>query len=237
MRCPPFGRTHRREAELGLCLRKKGCSDPLQNVLHLWGTGEERPAGNLTVAEKHALLEEARSKGEGLSLNSSFGRSVISRVANLGKGIADTDNPMLLAQHQWLESTDHRHRYGAHLFNYYALWAAADTTDSFFYWLDDGEGKSVEIAGSGKKAVTRAQLNAAEVRYCNKGERKEFVVQIVDGKMRWVNQENKLVHSQKEPKAKEEVRFPTYLSVGFQYFSLCFDGLVIDIDRADRWSR
>jgi|EP01047_Picozoa_sp_COSAG01_P055386 hypothetical protein len=73
---------------------------------------------------------------------------------------------MLLAQHQWLEATDERHRYGAMLFEYYALWAASDTMDSFFYWLDSGDGLKVESAGKGSKVITRAMLDAATVKYC-----------------------------------------------------------------------
>lgn len=72
-------------------------------------------------------------------MHGAFGQSVLGRLSNLGKGIEQTDNPMLLAQHQWLEATDTRHRYGSGLFDYYSLWAVADTTDSFFYWLDFGE--------------------------------------------------------------------------------------------------
>ena len=41
-----------------------------------------------------------------MRLGGEFGRSVLWRVANLGKGINETETPMLLAQHQWLESTD-----------------------------------------------------------------------------------------------------------------------------------
>ena len=196
-----------REAELGWVLRKKGSggSTPLLSVLNLWGTGEERPAGNLTVEEKHTLLEEARASG-GVSLKGEFGKSIISRVANLGKGIAETENPMLLAQHQWLESTDRRHRYGAYLFDYYAVWAAADTTDSFFYWLDSGGGKDVQTAGPpppSPKNVPRAQLESAEVRYCNKSERLEFVVEIKEGKLYYANQGDKPVHLKKKSKPKK----------------------------------
>ena len=46
------------QAELGLLLRRQGSAGatPLRSVLNAWGTGEERPAGNLTVEERQALL-------------------------------------------------------------------------------------------------------------------------------------------------------------------------------------
>lgn len=111
-------RKHRdvREDTLGFTLRKQKAPKALQLALKLWNTGEERPAGGLTVQEKHELLSKIRKDGASPSLRGLFGHSVLSRVANLGKGITEADNPMLLAQHQWLEATDRRHRYGAYLY-------------------------------------------------------------------------------------------------------------------------
>jgi hypothetical protein len=201
-----------REGELGWALRKtssKGPSGPLETVLSLWGAPKQSPAGDLSVEDKHELLAQARASC-GVSMRGEFGRSVIRRVANLGKGILETDNPMLLAQHQWLECTDRRHRYGAYLFDYYALWAAADTMDSFFYWLDSGGGKDVLTAGPpppSPKNVPRARLESAEVKYCNNKERLQYVVEIHDGKLYWVNQSvgsfETPVHSTKKPKPKK----------------------------------
>lgn len=196
-----------REAELGWSLRKTSSQGPtpLQTVLSLWGAPENSPAGDLSVEDKHELLVKARASS-GVSMRSEFGRSVIRRVSNLGRGILETDNPMLLAQHQWLECTDRRHRYGAYLFDYYALWAAADTTDSFFYWLDSGDGKDAMTAGPpppSPKNVPRALLESAEVKYCNRTERLQYVVEIQEGKLYWVNQGRKLVHSSKTPKPKK----------------------------------
>jgi hypothetical protein len=181
-----------RESELGFMLRKKDSKSAVNQILKLWGTGEERPSGAVTVAEQHRILEAARAGGGGVTMRSGFGHSVLGRVANLGKGITETENPMLLAQHQWLESTDERHRYGCMLFEYYALWAVADTTQSFFFWLDYGDGKTATV-----EEYPRSELEAACVRYCNKQERLQYVVQVVDGKLCWVNQGMKPVNSAK----------------------------------------
>ena len=53
--------------------------------------------------EKHDILSNMRSKGHHASMRGEFAHSVLSRVANLGRGISHADHPMLLAQHQWLE--------------------------------------------------------------------------------------------------------------------------------------
>ena len=193
-----------RETELGFSLRKtnsttEGSCRLLDNVLKLIGTGVERPSGHLTTREKQALLRKARKEGTGVHLRGKFGQSVLARVANLGKGISEAENPMLLAQHQWLEATDQRHRYGASLFEYYALWAVSETTDGFFYWLDYGEGKDVSA-----DKCPRDDLEAGEVQYCNKVERLQFVVHVVNGKLHWANQGMKLITSAKKPKPPKD---------------------------------
>ena len=43
-----------------------------------------------------------------------------------------------------------------------------------------------------------------QVTYCNKSERLQYVVEISGGKLRWVNQGNRPVHSAKKPKAKTD---------------------------------
>ena len=45
----------------------------------------------------------------------------------------------------FLEMVDLKHRYGSNLRAYHAEWKKADTHENFFYWLDQGEGRSVEI--------------------------------------------------------------------------------------------
>ena len=98
-----------------------------------------------------------------------------------------TETPMLLAQHQWLEATDTMHRYGAYLFEYYHEWAGSQSEYSFFDWLDDGEGKDFSFTAADfekeKNKVVRKDLDEACVNYCNDEERKRFEVKVVGGKM------------------------------------------------------
>ena len=45
----------------------------------------------------------------------------------------------------FLEMVDIKHRYGSNLRTYHAEWKKADTHENYFYWLDHGEGKDVEL--------------------------------------------------------------------------------------------
>ena len=44
----------------------------------------------------------------------------------------------------FLEMVDHKHRYGSNLRKYHNYWKTQDTSQNFFYWLDEGEGKDFE---------------------------------------------------------------------------------------------
>ena len=190
---------------LGFSVHKDHPDSAFHSVLNLWSTGEERPSGTLSVSEKHRILSEIRTKpGRSFSMRGEWGHSVLTRVANLGKGVSHTDHPMLLAQHQWLEATDEKHRYGAMLFEYFAVWAASDTMDSFFYWLDEGEGLQVQSAGKSDKLITREMLDAATVKYCTRQERTQYIAEVdQDGLLRWPHQGGVLCHTQKGSDADE----------------------------------
>ena len=45
----------------------------------------------------------------------------------------------------FLEMVDLKHRYGSNLRAYHAQWKKTDTHENFFYWLDQGEGWTVEL--------------------------------------------------------------------------------------------
>lgn len=182
-----------RERMLGLSLRRK--EDVLNHVLWVWGIMERRTMDSgylkpINAAEKHAILKDAREGKNGASVGGALWHGVLSSVASVAKDHTKTPNPLLLVQHQWLEAVDERHRYGAYLFEYYALWAASDTDESFFYWLDHGEGRTASC-----EKVSRERLEAAEVTYCNKKERQQYVVIVEDGKLYYANQSQKLVNS------------------------------------------
>lgn len=82
----------------------------------------------------------------------------------------------------FLEMVDHKHRYGSSLRKYHAVWKQADTDQNFFYWLDHGDGKEVEL-----EECSRERLDKEQVRYLSREERYQYLVKIrkTDGKLIW----------------------------------------------------
>ena len=78
----------------------------------------------------------------------------------------------------FLEMVDLKHRYGSNLRAYHAEWKNADTRENFFYWLDYGEGKNLEL-----QMCSRDRLDQEQVRYLSREERMDYLVQI-DGQGR-----------------------------------------------------
>ena len=88
---------------------------------------------------------------------------------------------MTMDLNYWLEMVDVRHRYGSNLRTYHQYWKNQDTKENFFYWLDHGEGRTVEVAG-----CPRDRLDRERVRYLSKEERKAYLVKIdEEGRLCW----------------------------------------------------
>ena len=81
----------------------------------------------------------------------------------------------------FLEMVDQKHRYGSNLRKYHAEWKSHPTNENFFYWLDQGEGKDVEVP-----KCSRERLENMQVRYLGREERRYYEV-VVDkeGKLCW----------------------------------------------------
>ncbi|KAJ8104707.1 hypothetical protein ONZ43_g7722 [Nemania bipapillata] len=73
----------------------------------------------------------------------------------------------------FLEMVDHKHRYGSNLRTYHEEWKRSDTNENFFYWLDYGEGRHVELA-----ACPRERLDRECVRYLSREERQYYLVKV-----------------------------------------------------------
>ena len=58
------------------------------------------------------------------------------------------DNCKVMAVKYWLEAADQRHRYGTLLVPYYKAWMASGSQRNFFYWLDEGAGKELDLVDS-----------------------------------------------------------------------------------------
>jgi hypothetical protein len=73
----------------------------------------------------------------------------------------------------FLEMVDQKHRHGSNLRKYHAHWKTADTNQSFFYWLDMGDGKDLSL-----EECSRDRLNRMQVRYLSREERQNYLVKI-----------------------------------------------------------
>ncbi|KAJ7002962.1 IQ domain-containing protein IQM1-like [Populus alba x Populus x berolinensis] len=93
------------------------------------------------------------------------------RAAKVGKGLSKSQKARKLDLTQWLEAIDPRHRYGRNLHFYYNVWFRSDSSQPFFYWLDIGDGKGVNLG-----ACSRTQLQCQRVIYLGKQEREEYEV-------------------------------------------------------------
>jgi hypothetical protein len=81
----------------------------------------------------------------------------------------------------FLEMVDLKHRYGSNLRMYHAEWKKSDTKENFFYWLDHGSGKNIEL-----DACPRDRLEREKIRYLSREERQYYLVKVDnDGKLRW----------------------------------------------------
>ena len=81
----------------------------------------------------------------------------------------------------FLELVDQKHRHGSNLRKYHAHWQQADTRQNFFYWLDQGDGKDLDL-----EECSRERLNKMQVRYLSRDERQNYMVKIdPEGMLIW----------------------------------------------------
>ncbi|CAN0891072.1 IQ domain-containing protein IQM2 [Linum grandiflorum] len=101
------------------------------------------------------------------------------RAAKVGKGLSKNGKAQKLALQHWLEAIDPRHRYGHNLHFYYDNWLHSKSREPFFYWLDIGEGKEVNIV----EKCPRWKLQQQCIKYLGPMERKAYEVVVEDGKL------------------------------------------------------
>ncbi|KAI4368579.1 hypothetical protein MLD38_017123 [Melastoma candidum] len=118
------------------------------------------------------------------------------RAAKVGKGLSKNDKAQKLALQHWLEAIDPRHRYGHNLHFYYKKWLQSQSREPFFYWLDIGEGKEVNL-----EKCPRLKLQQQCIKYLGPMERKSYEVVIVGGKL-YYRQSGELLDTIAEPSAK-----------------------------------
>ncbi|KAK7713442.1 hypothetical protein SLS64_004692 [Diaporthe eres] len=91
------------------------------------------------------------------------------------------DATMMMGLQYFLEMVDLKHRYGSNLRQYHEEWKKADTHENFFYWLDHGDGRHVELS-----TCPRDRLEREQVRYLSREERQYYLVKVdSDGRLCW----------------------------------------------------
>ncbi|KAK5632648.1 hypothetical protein RRF57_008362 [Xylaria bambusicola] len=81
----------------------------------------------------------------------------------------------------FLEMVDLKHRYGSNLRTYHREWQRSDTNENFFYWLDYGAGKDLDLP-----TCPRERLDRECVRYLNREERQHYLVKVDnEGRLVW----------------------------------------------------
>ncbi|KAK2600039.1 hypothetical protein QQS21_005203 [Conoideocrella luteorostrata] len=82
----------------------------------------------------------------------------------------------------FLEMVDSKHRYGSNLRMYHEEWKKSNTTENYFYWLDYGEGKTIEL-----DTCPRDRLEREQVRYLSREERQYYLARVdAEGRLCWV---------------------------------------------------
>lgn len=105
------------------------------------------------------------------------------RAAKVGKGLSKDDKARKLALQHWLEAIDPRHRYGHNLHYYYDCWLRCESKEPFFYWLDVGEGKEINL----EDRCARSKLLSQCIKYLGPKEREDYEVVIQDGEFMYKN--------------------------------------------------
>ncbi|XVE70622.1 hypothetical protein DITRI_Ditri10aG0086100 [Diplodiscus trichospermus] len=100
------------------------------------------------------------------------------RAAKVGKGLSKDEKAKKLALQHWLEAIDPRHRYGHNLHLYYDVWFSSESTQPFFYWLDVGDGKEVNL-----DKCPRKKLQQQCITYLGPKERDEYEVIVDNGRL------------------------------------------------------
>ncbi|XP_075490723.1 IQ domain-containing protein IQM1-like [Primulina tabacum] len=100
------------------------------------------------------------------------------RAAKVGKGLCKHEKAQKLALRHWLEAIDPRHRYGHNLHIYYNSWFKSESSQPFFYWLDIGDGKEINL-----EKCSRTNLQHQCIKYLGPKERKAYEVVVENGKL------------------------------------------------------
>ncbi|KAA0033709.1 ty3-gypsy retrotransposon protein [Cucumis melo var. makuwa] len=108
--------------------------------------------------------ERILSRDRSLLNSESRPPSKIEAPLKVGKGLSKNEKAQKLALRHWLEAIDPRHRYGHNLHIYYDVWFQSQSSQPFFYWLDIGDGKELNL-----EKCSRAILQRQCIQYLGPG--------------------------------------------------------------------
>nr|XP_018678582.1 PREDICTED: IQ domain-containing protein IQM3-like isoform X2 [Musa acuminata subsp. malaccensis] len=99
-------------------------------------------------------------------------------ASKVGQGSSKDAKALELAFQHWIEAIDPRHRYGHNLHFYYDEWCKSKAGQPFFYWLDIGDGRELDL-----KDCPRSILCTQYVKYLSPQERGHYEYVLMDGKV------------------------------------------------------
>ena len=157
------------------------------------GDGRSRAASNAAKQHWQRVGQIAEHAVEGEARPSNLeSDDYLSAKANLNE-TQQVGESMLMDMRYFLEMVDEKHRYGTNLQVYHEEWLRSKANENFFYWLDYGEGKYLDLPG-----CSRVKLDKENIRYLSRDERLNYLV-VVDeeGLLRW-HRNNELVTTSAE---------------------------------------
>ncbi|KAK4220218.1 hypothetical protein QBC37DRAFT_3912 [Rhypophila decipiens] len=80
-----------------------------------------------------------------------------------------------------LELVDTKHRYGINLFLYHQEWKKSPTTENFFFWLDFGAGRFLDLGLNNGDGCSREKLEREQIRYLSFEEQELYRVVVGSG--------------------------------------------------------
>lgn len=143
--------------------------------------------------------DESSSSSSSSSSDSSSGDSASSEQREAARKrreeakAARRKTAKMMGLQYFLEMVDLKHRYGSNLRMYHEEWQKADTNENFFYWLDYGEGRNIDLA-----ACPRERLDREQVRYLSRDERQYYLVQVdAEGRLIWAKNKARIDTTEK----------------------------------------
>lgn len=110
----------------------------------------------------------------------SWRRAVVHRAAQVGAGLSGQKYSVKagsLVDKHWLEAVDKKHRHGANLAPYYRYWRDnSGTRAPFFQWLDEGDGRKLDLYDPDYGVVSRAEMEREVITYLTLAQRRHYEV-------------------------------------------------------------